>query len=103
MPGVSEPSGRAETEKLLYQFDNAWQLGNPPRIEDYLKAHAAIPLTRTPLPPGERERGRREFLEELVKIDLEYRWRRKLPGNSPWSLEEYVTRYPELGRLDSLS
>jgi serine/threonine-protein kinase len=85
-----------ETEKLLYQFDEAWLAGTVPAIEEYVKRHTATK-------EGHDAADRRKFLEELVKIDLEYRWRRKPGGGKPWSLEDYVARYPELGRLDSLA
>src|SRR5437016_2812276 len=103
MPGVSESLGRPEIEKLLYQFDHAWQVGTPPQIEDYLKAYAGIPLRSLPSAErGKEDSHRRQFLEELVKIDLEYRWRRKPSSGNPWALQDYVARFPELGRLDPL-
>ena len=52
-----------------------------------------------------RRGGRRRLLRELVKIDLEYRWR----GNPPAGafpvrprLEDYVARLPSLGPLHEL-
>src|SRR5262249_3091762 len=85
-----------ETEKLLYQFDEAWLAGTVPAIEEFLKRQTAMGK-------GHDASGRGKCLEELVKIDLEYRWRRKPGGGKPWSLEDYVARYPDLGRLDSLA
>jgi serine/threonine-protein kinase len=82
------PGKRPDAEELLYQFDQAWQRGAPPSFETYLRA---LPQSSGP--------ARRQFLEELVKIDLECRWRLKPKGCNPWTLEEYVKRYPELGPL----
>jgi tetratricopeptide (TPR) repeat protein len=51
----------------------------------------------------------REHLVDLIKLDLEFRWktfgRRSDPptfDSSAWLLEDYVARYPELGPLDWL-
>lgn len=85
------PSLDDDLLKLLAQFDRAWQAGAGPRIEEFLtRASAGTP--------------RRELLEELVKVDVEYRWRQP-GGHNPAErprLEEYVRRFPELGRLDRL-
>jgi serine/threonine protein kinase len=89
---------RPECRQLLSEFDRAWLSGSPPRIEDYLARARAVGL---PTP---------EFLEELVKIDLEYRWRdlTRIAADRSWGkdrprLEDYVARYPELGAADRLS
>jgi serine/threonine protein kinase/WD40 repeat protein len=88
----SHPSGRCNARKLLDQFEEAWQQGMELRIEDV--------LAQT---PASGDNGtRRELLEELIKIDLEYRWRRKCTGVKPLKLEDYVGRFPELGPLDRL-
>src|SRR5262245_29140172 len=57
-------------ERLLDDFDAAWRTGTPPRIDDILPAGG----------------NRRELLEELIKIDLECRWRTRPTGGSPWAL-----------------
>src|SRR5262249_20982382 len=80
---------RQEMERLLARFDQAWRGGQPPRIEEFL--------------PSGADASRRYVLEELIKVDLEYRWRCKLSGNNPWALEEYVRRFPELGPWEKLS
>jgi serine/threonine-protein kinase len=69
-------------EQLVAQFDRACRSGSAPAIEAYLQASG---------PTGS---GQRELLEELIKIDLEYRWR----GGSRPLLEEYVARFPPIGR-----
>ena len=89
------------TQNQLEQFDAAWRHGKAPQLEAYL------PPTGTP--------GRRHMLEELVKIDLEYRWRhaRQRPtglggpvadeaNDRSLCLEDYVLRFPELRPLESL-
>jgi serine/threonine protein kinase len=80
-------------KSLLDQFDQAWQEGAAPRIPDF--------LARLPSPTPSQ---RRQFLEELIKIDLEYRWRRRTASDvAPCRLEDYLTPYPDLGIADELS
>ncbi len=120
-PAQTSPSllgGRPDLEKLLNDFEEAWQSGVPPAIEQFLDA----------APPSLAAAGgaRCEALEELVKIDLEYRWRLAVsrtlclgragarpnpppawPGTSGLSLqprlEDYLACYPDLGPPDHLS
>jgi serine/threonine protein kinase len=86
-------AGQHPWKALVFQFEQAWQKGSAPRIEDHW--------------PAGRSRDdpvAREHLEELVQIDLEYRWRQAgAAQGAPWILEEYVARYPELGALDALA
>jgi serine/threonine protein kinase/WD40 repeat protein len=77
--GIEHLSGQ---EALLARFERAWQSGPPPRLEEFLPSAGA---------------GRCQLLEELVAIDLEYRWSTKASGSRPWTLEDYVARFPELG------
>jgi serine/threonine-protein kinase len=108
--GSSSPAPLREREELLLRFDRAWQGGSVPRIEEHLPEL---------FPGGEAQSNGRAVLGELVKIDLEYRWRnagqRRLVSSEPpaatqrrgWipdkpCLADYVKRYPELGRLDQL-
>jgi serine/threonine protein kinase len=90
---------------LLDHFEVAWQGQTPPAIEEFL-------------PPGLAggqpvyDPDVRELLQELIKIDLEYRWRRPVEavrgpdGNGALParprLEDYVQRLPELGPLPRL-
>jgi hypothetical protein len=78
-----------DVEKLLEQFEEAWQRGSPPRLGDFLALAAAEPPARALL------------LEELVKIDLECRW--SLGAAERPRLEDYAARYPDLGRPERLS
>jgi serine/threonine protein kinase len=101
-------------ESVLDQFEEAWRRGPPPSIGSYLPP--------APQPSDER----RELLEGLIKIDLNYRWSqapRGSAGRIEWAaprpndqgappdgaaperfrLEEYCRRFPELGQLDGLS
>src|SRR5690349_5048434 len=93
----SPPAGQHPWKALVYRFENAWQSGTAPRIEDHW--------------PADRPRNDPVALEhlcELVQIDLEYRWRSKpasggsQPSVHPAALEDYVRRFPELGPLDQL-
>jgi serine/threonine-protein kinase len=103
------PATPLDLERVLEQFEEAWQSGTPPRIE------ACLPSTPV-----------RELLEGLIKIDLNYRWsqaRRGTSGRIEWTaplrdspqeqppvsalqrlrLEDYVQHFPNLGPLDQLS
>jgi tRNA A-37 threonylcarbamoyl transferase component Bud32 len=86
---ASLEGGRAEHDLVLDRFEAAWQRGTPPVIAGFL------PVSDAP---------RRDLLLELVKIDLEYRWRRddgRAARNGPF-LEAYIDQLPELGRLSRL-
>jgi serine/threonine protein kinase/tetratricopeptide (TPR) repeat protein len=91
----------AEIEERLERFDAAWRTGIVPGIGAFL-------------PPPDNP-SRREVLEELIKIDLEYRWRRAGPRPADSRervaadrfalgprLEDYVARFPELGAPEAL-
>ena len=103
--GAASPADVKALEWLLDRFEQAWQGGAPPSIKDFLPAGRA---------------GRRRALYELIKIDLEYRWRSPAaghggrlaprvasPGDSrsesptmgPPRLEDYAGRLPRLGPL----
>jgi serine/threonine protein kinase/WD40 repeat protein len=97
MSGTAKPDMAAlplsaDFADVLDRFEEAWQQGTAPRLDQFLPA----------LLPG-ADKTRRALLMELVPIDLEYRWRR--PGaeiGSPWILEDYVRRFPEVGPLEQL-
>jgi serine/threonine protein kinase len=85
-------AGPEDMEVLLDQFEAAWRAGAAPNLADYLPSAGPF---------------RARLVEELVKIDLEYRWR-GLPESSngigsdgAWSdaprLENYQARADELG------
>jgi len=67
----------AKFERLLQRFEEAWQRGEPPIIENYL-------------PDDEAER--RVVLVELLHTDLEYR----LKAGESVRVEQYLDQYPEL-------
>jgi serine/threonine protein kinase/tetratricopeptide (TPR) repeat protein len=98
---------------LLERFEMAWQAGSPPPLDELWPTALA---DRTPGAAA----AHRSLLEELVKIDLEYRWRRPATGHGgdeertlprqghaklPFHpcLEDYVACYPQLGPLERLS
>jgi WD40 repeat protein/tRNA A-37 threonylcarbamoyl transferase component Bud32 len=66
-----------ELEQWVARFEQAWEEGVRPALDDYLPADE---------PP------RRAVLAELVHADLEYR----LKAGEPARVEEYLARYPEL-------
>jgi tetratricopeptide (TPR) repeat protein len=64
-------------EARLTAFEEAWQAGPQPNLDDYLPAEGPQRLA---------------VLEELIATDLEYRFRL----GQPVRLEVYLARYPEL-------
>jgi WD40 repeat protein len=66
-------------ETLLDRFESSLRSGAEPNIADYL--------------PAADDAGRPHILLELVKLDLEYRWRR---GERP-DVASYLRRFTELG------
>jgi serine/threonine protein kinase len=77
---------------ILDAFDVAWQTGKPPRLEESLSGVAGL--------------ARRRLLEELIPIDLEYRWRLAVPAGDPPGanprLDAYLHAFPELEPIDRL-
>jgi WD40 repeat protein len=69
-------------DQVADRFDAAWQSGPPPRIADFL---------------ADTTGGLRfALLGELVKIDLEYRWR----TGAAVKVEDYLADFPELAGPD---
>ncbi len=99
-------------DEELFRFDRSWQSGTPPEISDFL-------------PPASDDSGhaarRREFLVELMMVDVECRWKHAQADSAnqetvvhdtpvapmPWlarpRLEDYVERYPDLASVADLS
>jgi hypothetical protein len=63
-------------EAIYQRFERAWQDHGAPILAEFLP------------PPGAADR--REVLEELVQIDLEYRWARR----QPHKLESFIALFP---------
>jgi serine/threonine-protein kinase len=94
---------------LLERFEVAWCEGDAPRIDEYLVELGSAG-------PDPEPSSRCALLEELIKIDLEYRWRRAgissnigVETSGPCGLlplrprlEDYVACYPELGTPEFL-
>ncbi|OAI44889.1 hypothetical protein AYO44_13455 [Planctomycetaceae bacterium SCGC AG-212-F19] len=90
--------------QVLGRFEDAWHNSGPaPRIGEFVKLFAVGQPTT--------DAARRAFLEELVLIDLECRWRgetiAKAAAGANFSLqrprlEDYVAAYPELGLVPRL-
>jgi len=64
-------------EEIIERFEEAWQGGERPAIEDYLKAEDVAP---------------QKLLLELVHAELECR----LKAGEEVRVESYVERYPQL-------
>jgi hypothetical protein len=106
--GIAAEPGRLSDPddwlRIVDCFEDTWQSEVPPRIEAFLP-HAST---------GDSQRSwdLAALLQELVKIDIEYRWRRRheLPGVSGRPeraasgprIEEYAALYPQLGTCDAL-
>jgi serine/threonine protein kinase len=72
------PDDSARLAPFVYGFEDTWQQGERPVLDDYL--------------PAEGD-DRRLVLVRLVPMDLE----RRLKAGEPTRVEEYLTRYPVLG------
>jgi serine/threonine-protein kinase len=105
MSGFSGAS--SEISEVLDRFEEAWQSGAPPRLDQFLSGTAAD--------GKEDAAARRQVLVELVKIDLDNRWRRATvaatvgPAPTPQDtlperpyLDDYLERFPELGPREQL-
>ncbi len=67
----------AALQQIVLRFEDAWERGAPPNINDFLPADAD---------------QRRAVLIELVHVDLE----RRLAAGEAARVEQYLGRYPEL-------
>jgi len=68
---------------IVKRFEQAWRGGEPVAIESLVSAEAPMYLPT---------------LEELIHIDLEFRWKAATDGPPPPALESYLTRFPELNQ-----
>jgi serine/threonine protein kinase len=102
--GLADAS--ASVDAVLSRFEQAWRQGSPPRIDEFL-----------PTSNGHGDEVQ-ALLQELVLIDLNYRWRLADPQAAGWIdwasastgivslarriLEDYVKQFPLLGPPDRL-
>ena len=78
-----------DVERIIHEFEQSWLSGNPRSIQSFLpEDHSSAQPTRFIL------------LRELIKVDLEFRWR---TPTSPrpfavacYRLDDYVVFFPEL-------
>lgn len=99
---VEGPTRWGEFEAVCSRFEEAWRKGQIPEIGEHL---GTAPLAADPA-------TRRRLLNELVLLDLEYRWRRVAKQSAaetpdehsmkPLRLADYQERYPEFGPLEQL-
>ena len=99
-PAAFELGIQDELLDRLERFDLAWRNGTPPRIDAFLEAVDAHGGAAGMTPPRSR------LLAELVKIDMEYRWRgdesaARIERPGPL-LEHYLERFPELGPVERI-
>ncbi|MCH2131480.1 MAG: hypothetical protein MK179_20250, partial [Pirellulaceae bacterium] len=112
-PGNSATNHLPELETAIYRFEEAWIDGTAPDLGKFLSDDSPQDLQRI-------------ILNELVKLDLEYRWRqstsntstkktdgcnqadqstvalKSLPQPECWLLEQYLQSYPQLGSSQDL-
>ncbi|MEX0642278.1 MAG: serine/threonine-protein kinase [Pirellulales bacterium] len=74
-PSKADPPSASPFEDRIDRFDAAWREGKSPKIQDFLPSPKASAS-------GDYLRERRALLIELVKVDLEYRWRRAREGQA---------------------
>jgi serine/threonine protein kinase len=89
MPHSSDLGGRATNP-----LDRLQEAAG--RVEEALANSRSVNLLLFLPPPGDPLRQR--FLHELVKVELEFRWK----TGRPVVLETYVEKYPELGPVEAL-
>jgi tRNA A-37 threonylcarbamoyl transferase component Bud32 len=78
-----------EFESRVLAFEQAWRQNGLPDVADFLDQ---------PYRPDSAERTR--LLNELICIDLEFRWRGRSANACPYeqlALDHYAARFPELG------
>lgn len=79
-------------ERLLEDFERAWIDDHPPDLPGVIRRWEALCSDEPPTPAA-----RDTLAAELVKIDLEYRWRQpKSPETQPPLIESYLEMFPEL-------
>ncbi|MCA9069339.1 MAG: hypothetical protein KDA84_10470, partial [Planctomycetaceae bacterium] len=83
---MAEPMKPDDFEARVLSFEQAWQGDSPPTIANFLPAS---------LVPDDRRR----LLQELVCIDLEYRWQHAETDKqiTRFSVVDYLREFPELG------
>src|SRR5579883_190955 len=73
-----DSTGWTQIERLVEEFEQAWQGGQRPSIDDYLRGGSDRPT----------------LLRQLIQSELECR----LKAGEAARVEEYLTRYPELAQ-----
>lgn len=87
--GNLETARWQQLQEIADRFEKAWQGSETTHIQ---------PILENYLPPS-GDALRLPVLMELVKTDLEIRWRR----GYPLGLEEYLQKFPELGTGETIS
>src|SRR5260221_3033550 len=78
----SEPTFLASIdESIVRRFEAAWRGGSTPDVGDFIP------------PAGPKQTT---TLEELIHIDLEFRWKAARDGTRPPTVEQYLQRFPAL-------
>src|SRR5262245_59679063 len=74
---LSASAAWQERERQIKAFEDAWQSGQEPQIDDYVKSESSVRIA---------------LLIELVHVDLEIR----IQSGRQARAESYVSRFPEL-------
>jgi hypothetical protein len=80
---------------LVDRFEDAWERNAPVTVRAFLDT-----FHEPDVASGAVDRG--ELARELVKIDLEYRWRGPTSAGRRPVIEDYAMECPELGPLGAL-
>ncbi len=93
MSGQPETPSTAKPDQILELFENGWlRTGRPPALHAFMPPSSAL-----------AGQARRELLHELIKIDLECRWRASPRlAHESWILENYSQAFQELGPVEDL-
>ena len=88
MNPLSPPSDalarRQKADELLERFEEAWQTAPLPSLVGFV--------------PAADDPSRLQVLKDLIKIDVDHRWRPSIPVEQRLPVEEYLKRWPDLAQ-----
>jgi tRNA A-37 threonylcarbamoyl transferase component Bud32 len=97
VPTILHSNGDDDSfDGVVQAFEAAWKSGNAPDIRMFTNS---VPSA-----------SRAALLDELIRVDMECRWKRYAGDAeygmscslSPWTIDDYLARHPELGDAASL-
>ncbi len=90
---MSSPSRGGLIGRLADEFDLAWRQQPPDAAEDIREHFRGLLAADASVLDAS---GRATLLDELIKLDLEFRWRSTAAGRAKWHVRDYVGQFPEL-------